>query len=489
MPGDNKNSFLDWLVQGAQDARDAKIGAIGAGTVRQLYNEGKSEEAQEMAKNLAIQQGTALINFIPAGFAANKGLPWVMTNMALPVLGGEVVNEITRKVSDNKYDSFGDFVYHNTPLSRLKDGTDSNIFVKGFSEMLNPAYLFPYGNAIGSAMDGLQSLTNAYNNLPIKIKFTPRENFRYRNIGGNNEGVKDLITSGVVRPPSNETLPKSKTILLRKTFTIPFFGHKGKMVDAKSYAGKWFIGTEDFGNFYRPKRNQWGYTSKEPLTINDVTINRRLFPKMTNSPYVEINKIPRLISNAIRIKNMKMGYTGVPGNFMENFPKYTGRIWLTDNINLANHFAIRPPKPEGKIFKVFYEPAKNKVVSAPKYDHLTHWKYLPYDFVDSQFIPNSNFNINNIKFKTGNIPIIKNNTINTADDIVNKVFNSDYNILELPNIYEGVSMGFVNGKPTYFNTLKNTDTILKENTPHVVLPINENKWSLLFKDIDKLLVK
>lgn len=60
MPGDNKKSFLDWLVQGAQDARDAKVGAIGAGTVRQLYNEGKSEEAQEMAKNLAIAQGSAL---------------------------------------------------------------------------------------------------------------------------------------------------------------------------------------------------------------------------------------------------------------------------------------------------------------------------------------------------------------------------------------------------------------------------------------------
>lgn len=60
MPENNKKSFLDWLVQGAQDARDAKIGAVGAGTVRQLYNEGKPEEAQEMAKNLTIAQGSAL---------------------------------------------------------------------------------------------------------------------------------------------------------------------------------------------------------------------------------------------------------------------------------------------------------------------------------------------------------------------------------------------------------------------------------------------
>ena len=489
MPGDNKKSFLDWLVQGAQDARDAKVGAVGAGTVRQLYNEGKSKEAQEMAKNLAIQQGTALVNFIPAGFAANKGLPWVMTNMALPVLGGEVVNEGTRKVSNNKYNSFGNFVYNWSKLANVANGTFMETPLRFIADMSNPAYWATYGKALSHTIEGLQSLTNAYNNLPVKIKFTPRENFRYRNIGGDNTGVLDLLESGIVRPPSAKPIQETKGINLTKDFTVPFFGHKGKMVDAKSYLGKWFVGAEDVGNFYKPYRNQWGYTSKEPLSINDVTINRRIFPKMTNSPYIEINKIPRLVSNAVRIKNMKMGYTGVPGNFMENFPKYTGRIWLTDNINLANHFAIRPPKSEGKIFKVFYEPAKNKVVSAPKYDHLTHWKYLPYDFVDNQFIANSNFNINNIKFKTENVPIIKNNTINTADDIVDKVFNSDYNILELPNIYEGVSMGFVNSKPTYFNTLKNTDIILKRNTPHVVLPIDKSKWSLLFKDIDKLLVK
>ena len=61
------------------------------------------------------------------------------------------------------------------------------------------------------------------------------------------------------------------------------------MVDAKSYPGKWFVGAEDVGNFYRPYRNQWGFTSREPLTINDVTINRRIFPRMTNSPYIEMS--------------------------------------------------------------------------------------------------------------------------------------------------------------------------------------------------------
>lgn len=287
MPGDNKKSFLDWLVQGAQDARDAKIGAVGAGTVRQLYNEGKSEEAQEMARNLAVQQGTALVNFIPAGFAVNKGLPWVMTNMALPVLGGEVVNETTRKISDNKYNSFGDFVYNGSRLANVANGTFMETPLRFVTDMSNPAYWAPYGKALRHTIEGLQSLTNAYNNLPVKIKFTPRENFRYRNIGGDNTGVLDLLESSIVRPPSAKPIQETKGINLTKDFTVPFFGHKGKMVDAKSYLGKWFVGAEDVGNFYKPYRNQWGYTSKEPLTINDVTINRRIFPKLTNSPYIE----------------------------------------------------------------------------------------------------------------------------------------------------------------------------------------------------------
>jgi hypothetical protein len=34
------------------------------------------------------------------------------------MLGGEVVNEGTRKVSNNKCNSFGDFVYRSTPLEK-----------------------------------------------------------------------------------------------------------------------------------------------------------------------------------------------------------------------------------------------------------------------------------------------------------------------------------------------------------------------------------
>lgn len=218
-------------------------------------------------------------------YTAPTWIPWAATNVVLPLLGGEAANEVTRKVSNNKYNSFGDFVYNGSGLANVANGTFMETPLRFITDMSNPGYWAPYGKAIGYAMDGTRTLYNAYNNLPVKIKFTPRVNFRYRNIGGDNTGVVDLLESGIVRPPSAKPIQETK--ILTKDFTVPFFGHKGKMVDAKSYLGKWFVGAEDVGNFYKPHRNQWGYTSMGPLTINDVTINRRVFPKLTNSPYIE----------------------------------------------------------------------------------------------------------------------------------------------------------------------------------------------------------
>lgn len=41
------------ISEGGRMARDARIGAVGAGPIRQLYKEGKTEEAQELAKQYA----------------------------------------------------------------------------------------------------------------------------------------------------------------------------------------------------------------------------------------------------------------------------------------------------------------------------------------------------------------------------------------------------------------------------------------------------
>ena len=56
--GKKGKSFWEKLGEAAQDSRDARVGAIGAGQIRQLYNQGKTEEAKELAKSYA--KGTSL---------------------------------------------------------------------------------------------------------------------------------------------------------------------------------------------------------------------------------------------------------------------------------------------------------------------------------------------------------------------------------------------------------------------------------------------
>jgi hypothetical protein len=204
----------------------------------------------------------------------------------LPVLGGEVVNEVTRKVSDNKYNSFGDFVYNGSGLANVANDTFMETPLRFITDMSNPAYWTPYGKALRHTIEGLQSLTNAYNNLPVKIKFTPRVNFRYRNIGGK-DGLNDLLESGIVRAKQEVEPEIVRGLNLNKSYKYPYFGGKGELIQTSGYAGKYFLGAKDIGNnFRRPKSTGWLIPINE-LTINDVTINRRIFPKLTNSPYIE----------------------------------------------------------------------------------------------------------------------------------------------------------------------------------------------------------
>jgi hypothetical protein len=52
-------------------ARDAKLGAVGAQQVRDLYSEGKNQEAQDLAKQYAKANTTGIAL---AGGAASTGL-------------------------------------------------------------------------------------------------------------------------------------------------------------------------------------------------------------------------------------------------------------------------------------------------------------------------------------------------------------------------------------------------------------------------------
>lgn len=92
---------------------------------------------------------------IPAAFGASavlagaiatapKWIPWVATNVVLPALGGAVVDDVTRGISGNYYNSFGDFVYRGSGLNQLTDGTWAETPAKFLADMTNPGYWSPY---------------------------------------------------------------------------------------------------------------------------------------------------------------------------------------------------------------------------------------------------------------------------------------------------------------------------------------------------------
>jgi len=65
------SKLLDAIKEGGMAARDAKLGAIGAQQVRDLYSEGKNQEAQDLAKQYAKANTTGIAL---AGGAASTGL-------------------------------------------------------------------------------------------------------------------------------------------------------------------------------------------------------------------------------------------------------------------------------------------------------------------------------------------------------------------------------------------------------------------------------
>ena len=65
------SKLLDAIKEGGMAARDAKLGAVGAQQVRDLYSEGKNQEAQDLAKQYAKANTTGIAL---AGGAASTGL-------------------------------------------------------------------------------------------------------------------------------------------------------------------------------------------------------------------------------------------------------------------------------------------------------------------------------------------------------------------------------------------------------------------------------
>ena len=87
-------------------------------------------------------------------------VPWIAKNVVLPMLGGELVNNITRKVTDNQYKDFGDWLYRSTPLENWTKGTWAETPTKFVVNGANPGYWAPYGKITNTLFKSIPEIVN-----------------------------------------------------------------------------------------------------------------------------------------------------------------------------------------------------------------------------------------------------------------------------------------------------------------------------------------
>lgn len=127
---DTNKSFWQKLLESGQSARDARLGAVGAQQVRDLYNEGKYEEAQELAKQYAKANTTGIAL---AGGAASTGLLEDLiitgaTTTADTLLEGNVdslgTDLLINGVGDILGHGIGKYIFNKLPFNISEEATN-----------------------------------------------------------------------------------------------------------------------------------------------------------------------------------------------------------------------------------------------------------------------------------------------------------------------------------------------------------------------------
>lgn len=246
----------------------------------------------------------------------------------------------------------------------------------------------------------------------------------------------------------------------------------------------------------------------------------------------------RTAKNIKKIRNMKEAYTGVPHKpvnmaadvlkYMdEEFPSFNGEIWTSNSKNYAELFARGNSydlAKKGKIYKILVDTKTGNFLDTPTpvKGSYYHWKELPFDVNDAGKIvikpstlaefPNAANNIEDaiklrdlsnaerIAAQNKNFlwqtvpkrvvdPITKVSSIpkTITDDIIRAQRRFGYDGTIFHNIDDGESIFNVAGKEIRAN-IPIDEIVLNKNTPHIVLPENKSKWSLLFKNLDNLTV-
>ena len=179
MPGDNKQPWWQRILMGGavaeapsvMTAAGHKIEKDGTVTVDNQNDAG----VKQLRSSLPVI-GSAPILSVAATNPTTY--PWIAKNVVLPILGGEVVNEVTRKISNNYYKDFGDWLYRSTPLDNWTKGTLAETPTRFVADMCNPGYWAPYGKIVNGFKNTVSTITKIYNK-PVKIDSTPRRDLKY----------------------------------------------------------------------------------------------------------------------------------------------------------------------------------------------------------------------------------------------------------------------------------------------------------------------
>lgn len=207
--------FLDAINEGGRMARDARIGAVGAEPIREMYNNEQAEDAQRLAKQylkaniagIAAATGAAALGASPTpmtapeffAYAQQQALPATTrfaSKYAVPFLasmvGGEAVNKGSEALTGK---TFGENLYDDVVSKVLPESAKNNTTVQTLgpiiSEFLNPGYTFGGYAGVKTA----NRLIDSSLNKGIRAAKAPQSTTKpeYSNWGG--EFVDDVSTA------------------------------------------------------------------------------------------------------------------------------------------------------------------------------------------------------------------------------------------------------------------------------------------------------
>lgn len=209
-----KPSIWETVLSGSMDARDARRGIVGASHIRQLYNEGRSEEAQDLAKRyftantIGIGLGAAApftISPFTAGVAKAVGknmlkgtFDYMLADgVTRAVTGKDIMTNVNNTVKgvfgDNKYTNFAtNYVTPFLPIPVFGTGKFGETATTVGKNVLNEVY---------SKLSNIKSIINNFKNRVYSFNLPKNNNWFYRQVG--DEAINDALLTGVIRANPN----------------------------------------------------------------------------------------------------------------------------------------------------------------------------------------------------------------------------------------------------------------------------------------------